>query len=100
MAFVVTILKLFITLKSQIVIIINMKSYYREGSTTGAGNDAHQMKEEFGSEGVPIGMGGSSGFGLDRGARGMVGGHESTSKTCAKGIERPKHLLSMNLIKL
>ena len=76
-----------------------MKSYNRAGSTTGAGNHAHQMKEEFGSEGVPIGMGGSSGLGLDRGARGMVGGHESTSKICAKGIERPKNLLNMNLIK-
>ena len=38
-----------------------MKSYNRAGSTTDAKNDAHQMKEEFGSEGVPIGIGGSSG---------------------------------------
>ena len=79
-------------------IIINIKSYNRKGSTTGAGNDVHQMKEEFGSrpEGVTVGMGGSGGLELERGARGMVGDHESTSKICAKGIERPKNLLNMN----
>ena len=56
------------------------------------------MKEEFGSrsEGVTVRMGGSGGLELERGARGMVGDHESTSKICAKGIERPKNLLNMN----
>ena len=79
-----------------IVIIINIKFYNRKGTTTRAGNDVHQMKEESKSEGVTVGMGGSGGLGLERGPSGMVGGPESTSKVCAKGIERPKNLLNMN----
>ena len=76
-------------MKSQIVIIINIKFHNREGSTIEAGNDAHQIRGEFGSrsEGVTVGMGGSGGLELKRGARSMGDGDGSTSKKCTKGIK-------------
>ena len=76
-------------MQSQIAIIINIKFYNGEGTTIGAGNDAHQIGGEFGSrsEGVTVAMGDSRGLKLELGAKGSEGGYESTSRNFAKGIK-------------